>query len=314
MQYAVKHVYGISEKEYSSTISEPLFGTGQGSGASPAIWLSLVTVLLNAFDRLASEYDIQGLEFHDPWKEISANWHIGAFVDDTNQAVMDPSHSLTPNELIEQLRIAGQLWENLLHISGGALNLSKCSWSLQFWEWRNGRPCLQSTNHEYESPLLMTNGECPDANIIHRIDNTTAARNLGVYLNATGTFSHHAQIVKAKSNTLAHRLQSTRLSRTLSLIYYRTTFLPSIGYSLPVTSMTDTELQQIQTLMNGVILNKLGYNKHYPRAAAFAPTQEFGTGLHDIRIEQGLAQIQAFLNYIGTGHKVGHVMLKKNLN
>ena len=287
---------------------EPLFGTGQGSGASPAIWLSLVTVLLNSFDRLALEYNIQGLDFTDPWREINAKWHIRAFVDDTNQGILDLTHSLSPQELTEQLRTAGQLWENLLHISGGALNLSKCNWSLQFWEWRNGRPRLQPVN-TYDSPLLMTSGDSPEANIIQRIDNNTAARNLGVYLNANGTFSHHAKFVKAKSDTLAHRLQSSRLSRTLSLVYYRTTFLPSIGYSLPVTSMTDTELQQAQTLMNGVTLNKLGYNRNYPRAAAFAPTQEFGTGIHDIRVEQGLAQIKALLNYVGTGHKVGKVML-----
>ena len=93
------------------------------------------------------------------------------------------------------------------------------------------------------------------------------------------------------------------------MTYYRTTYLPAIGYSLPITSMTPHELQQIQTLMNSVVLNKLGYNRHYPRAVAFAPTQEFGTGLHDIRLEQGLAQIQALLNYIGTGHKVGRLML-----
>jgi len=69
MQYAVKHIYGISATEFHSTILEPLFGTGQqGSGASPAIWLSLVTVLLNAFDHLvALEYNIQGLDFTDPW-------------------------------------------------------------------------------------------------------------------------------------------------------------------------------------------------------------------------------------------------------
>ena len=73
--------------------------------------------------------------------------------------------------------------------------------------------------------------------------------------------------------------------------------------------MTATELQQAQTFMNRVILNKLGHNRNYPRAAAFAPTQEFGTGIHDIRVEQGLAQIKALLNYVGTGHKVGKVML-----
>jgi hypothetical protein len=71
----------------------------------------------------------------------------------------------------------------------------------------------------------------------------------------------------------------------LSLIYYSccTTFLSSIGYSLPVTSMTTVELQQSQTMTNQVILNKLGYNKNYPQAVAlFAPTQEFGVGLHDM--------------------------------
>jgi hypothetical protein len=146
MRYAVKHVYGISDTEYHSTTQEPLFGTGQGSGASPAIWLSLVTVLLNAFDTLAKEYNIQGLDFQDPWQEISAKWHIGAFVDDTNQATLDLTHSMTPDKLTEQLRTAGQLWENLLHISGGALNLSKCSWSMQYWEWHNGWPTPNATN------------------------------------------------------------------------------------------------------------------------------------------------------------------------
>jgi hypothetical protein len=308
MRYAIKHVYGISQTEYHSTMLEPLFGTGQGSGASPAIWLSLVTVLLNAFDRLADEYNITGLEFQDPWHDFSEKWHIGAFVDDTNQAVLDTMSSLTPSELTEQLRQAGQLWERLLHISGGALNLSKCSWSLQFWEWHNGRPRLQPMSIN-DHPFLMTSGDNPEENIINRIDNNMSARNLGVYLNANGTFQHHAKLTKEKSDILAHRLHRSRLSRTLSLLYYRTTYLPAIGYSLPVTSMTSTELQQVQICMNRVVLNQLGYNRNYPRAATFAPLQEFGAGLHDLRIEQGLAQIQAVLNYIGTGHKVGNVML-----
>jgi hypothetical protein len=50
MKYAIKHAYGVSEDEYQGTTFEPLFGTGQGSGSSPAIWLGLVVILLNAFD------------------------------------------------------------------------------------------------------------------------------------------------------------------------------------------------------------------------------------------------------------------------
>jgi hypothetical protein len=52
MKYFVKTVYGISELNYHGTPFEPLFGTGQGSGASPAVWLTLVVLLLNCLDTL----------------------------------------------------------------------------------------------------------------------------------------------------------------------------------------------------------------------------------------------------------------------
>ena len=37
MQYTVKTIYGISHDNYQGTVFEPLFGTGQGSGASPSV-------------------------------------------------------------------------------------------------------------------------------------------------------------------------------------------------------------------------------------------------------------------------------------
>lgn len=52
MKYTVKTMYGISETNYQGTAFAPLFGTGQGSGALPAVWLSLVVLLLHTFDRL----------------------------------------------------------------------------------------------------------------------------------------------------------------------------------------------------------------------------------------------------------------------
>ena len=50
MKYTVKTMYGVSESNYHGTIFEPLFGTGQGSGASPSAWLSLVVLLLQTLD------------------------------------------------------------------------------------------------------------------------------------------------------------------------------------------------------------------------------------------------------------------------
>lgn len=44
MRYTVKTMYGVSTENYHGTVFEPLFGTGQRSGASPAAWLTLLVV------------------------------------------------------------------------------------------------------------------------------------------------------------------------------------------------------------------------------------------------------------------------------
>jgi hypothetical protein len=207
------------------------------------------------------------------------------------------------------MRKAGQLWETLLHISGGSLNLAKCSWwTVKFWQWIKGHPSLMPLSSR-DPDLLMTSGINPETHIIRRHTNKEALKGLGVLMNFHGTFEHHAKTMRFKFDELARRLQRSALSPTLSQVYYTTFYLPSVRYSLPVTSMTEQELHRNQSLMTATVLNKLGYNRHYPHAVAFAPRKVFGCGLVDLRIEQGLRQIQAFLDYVGTDHKVGNVII-----
>jgi hypothetical protein len=72
--------------------------------------------------------------------------------------------------------------------------------------------------------------------------------------------------------------------------------------------MTTRELHSVQSLITAVTLNNFGYQRNYPHAVAFTPIRLFGCGMCDLRIEQGLAQINALLDYIGTGHEIGDVM------
>jgi hypothetical protein len=49
-------IHGILEKNYHGTQFKYLyFGTGQGSGASPSLWLTLIVILMNTIDRLTPE-------------------------------------------------------------------------------------------------------------------------------------------------------------------------------------------------------------------------------------------------------------------
>jgi hypothetical protein len=53
MKYFIKTAHGISEGFYKATPSYLLFGMGQGSGASPAIWLTIVICLLSVLMAMA---------------------------------------------------------------------------------------------------------------------------------------------------------------------------------------------------------------------------------------------------------------------
>ncbi|KAI2492927.1 hypothetical protein MHU86_21605 [Fragilaria crotonensis] len=80
MKYTVKTIHGISEDKCHGTAYAPIFGTGQGSGASPSVWLTLVVLMLNTLDRIVPDrinfVPVQGQRNHSR--------HVDAFVDDTS--------------------------------------------------------------------------------------------------------------------------------------------------------------------------------------------------------------------------------------
>jgi hypothetical protein len=86
MKYTVKTFHGVSESNYHGTLFEPLFGTGQGSGASPSVLLMLVVVLMNTLDRIIPER----MTFRSPNSSQRHDRLIDAFVDDTSLGFTDP--------------------------------------------------------------------------------------------------------------------------------------------------------------------------------------------------------------------------------
>jgi hypothetical protein len=126
MKYAVKTIHGILEKNYQGTLFECLFGTGQGSGASPLVWLTLVVILMNTIDKLTPNACIFNLQMEKSSTLVGPT----------------PSSMIRPyNAMVAKLQEIAQRWENLLHhYSGSSLNLKKCFWFGMYWQWHQGRP------------------------------------------------------------------------------------------------------------------------------------------------------------------------------
>jgi hypothetical protein len=137
-RYKLRTAVGISESEYSHSTQFPLYGSGQGSGNSPALWLFISATLFDVHDKFA-----HGSTFQDPTGSISVHLKLSGFVDDTNATLNDwkPQDQMDLTSLLALLAHDAQLWNDLLFVSGGKLELSKCSFHvLQFKFSADGTP------------------------------------------------------------------------------------------------------------------------------------------------------------------------------
>ena len=82
MKYFVKTKHRISEKFYRVTKNLVLFGSGQGSGTSPSVWLIIVVILLSALTALAPI----SMKFMAPWKNVLDERNVDAYI---NNSAMD---------------------------------------------------------------------------------------------------------------------------------------------------------------------------------------------------------------------------------
>lgn len=182
MRYTVKPVHGLSEQSYQGTPFEPLFGTGQGSGASPAAWLSLVVILMLTLDQLVPER----MEFSSPHFHHSRL--LDAFLDDTSLGFTD-SGVISCDDMIDRLSTIAQHWEKLLFYSGGSLNLKKCSWYVMYWDWRDGCPDLRPMAGT--DSLTLTQALSTTTHPIQHVHIDHAYHILGVHHSPNGDFSQH---------------------------------------------------------------------------------------------------------------------------
>ena len=274
MRYTVKTVYGISEANYSGTIFEPLFGTGQGSGASPAVWLSIVVLLLHTLERIIPDR----MQFSSP-SGRSHSRLSDAFVDDTFVGFTSHDSSESYEALIQRLEHMTQTWEHLLHLSGGQLNLKKSSWFAVRWQWQNGRPNLRAIKPDDPQLRLHSGSAIEETTPMRQTSLDSSSRMLGVMLNPLGTFSDHISVLKKRADDYSRRLFSPQISSTDASIFHQSIYIPSMRYSLAALAVDEQVLSAIQSKVITLLLQKVGYSSKIPTAIRHGPLELGGLGL-----------------------------------
>jgi Reverse transcriptase (RNA-dependent DNA polymerase) len=152
--FRIRTAMGDSERTYTHTEDTPIHGTGQGSCASPAIWL-----FISSFIMMILEKEANGMEVHDILKEKDSiiQW-IEGFVDDTSLFVNNGFEDTDIVNLKNKLKEDGTWWAGLLPATGGKLELSKCFFYLLTWKYdKKGNPIaeLMQEQHDNENGIIL---------------------------------------------------------------------------------------------------------------------------------------------------------------
>jgi hypothetical protein len=131
-KYRLRTEIGLSQESYSHTEEHPIYGTGQGSGNSPMIWCFLSSVLFDCYETQA-----HGAIYETPDKQFRTKLHMVGYVDDSNGQTNAFLENTQPSDrsLLTKMQHDAQTWNDLLHASGGALELPKCVYQLISWRF-----------------------------------------------------------------------------------------------------------------------------------------------------------------------------------
>jgi ribonuclease HI/exonuclease III len=313
MVHSIKTRHGTL-RPYSGTDDEPLEGSGQGSGASPAIWLLYSMTLLNAFRKFSP-----GMQVACPFETLLVTILAVFYVDDgmpgVNDAMADVATPLPI--LLQQAEESTQAWEKLLFASGGALELSKCFAYVLYWDLSNGqhrliRPdeiddCDPEGDH-FRGPVGLTYGNSAARNLLETEDPWVGRRTLGVRIAPAGTWTAEYQYRRNQARELAMLVAGSSMSRDTARVGYFMMVCPKLEYPLAVTQFTQKQCDSITSPVLRACLSKMGYNCNMPKEVIYGPAELFGVGCHDYYVEQGVRQLVTLFGHIRQQSATGNMM------
>jgi hypothetical protein len=109
----------------------------------------------------------------------------------------------------------------------------------------NGRPQM-AINLSCPGIIALTSGNVPNYQVIPRLEVWEARRTLGVRPAPDGNYRKEAEFLLFKANQYAVCFSTSRLSEMDTFIFHRSTYIQSMTYSLPVTTIDVAILNKIQ--------------------------------------------------------------------
>ena len=300
----VKTKHGISTASIQPTRRKPLFGIGQGNGGGPAIWLAHLNIMFQAISSVCKGAEIIGIENNTKLSTVGTG-----YVDDvTLNITVDNTEDQTESMVRRKIKHIAQTWEELLFITGGKLELSKCFWVPITWKWEKSRPKLNLKQHR-ATDLVLRESETHEKVLIPRLKPTSAEKRLGVNYSVDGSWNQEHKYLMQHTAQFANKITLARLDRISGYHVYHSLWVAKYRYSAPVISLSTRQMEKLETKIVGVCLSAAGYNCKMPRAVVFGPTVYGGMGWEKPLTITIIEKLKLLMGSIRRGDVVGHMLL-----
>jgi hypothetical protein len=288
VRYHLKTKLGISTENYQHCKTSPIYGTGQGSGNSPTVWLVISSILFDCYESKA-----HGAIFESPDRSLRLKLYRAGFVDDTASYVNSfcDNNPPSPATMIAMLTHDSQLWSDLLWTSGGALELHKCVY--HYWQYNftaEGKPFLQ--NGQIGPNVEIQVGDRSRSENVPAKSAYVSYRTLGYHKSPCGSQKSQYKVLKKNCDNHARIVSSSAMTRQESWTYYFSMYLTSPGYPLPLSHFSPSELHALETKSLPAMIARCGFNRNTSRVVLYGPVRLNGGSLRPFVTEQGVAQIQ----------------------
>ena len=185
-------------------------------GNSPAVWALLSSTMFSLYSSHAHR-----AHFYDLSKILHSQVDMEGFVDDTSSSTnvfLDPKlHE--PEYYINLTTHDAQLWNNILSLSGGALQATKCSYHLLYFDFTSvGIPYVWG---DHISPMLQIKfNQATFPTPLRNLTAYTSHKTLGVHKAPAGQATKQIDTLILKSQHFSKVLRTNYLMPMEAWIFY----------------------------------------------------------------------------------------------
>jgi hypothetical protein len=194
------------------------------------------------------------------------------FVDDSTRQVNDFLSDEAPplDSLIKMMAADAQLWSDLRHVSGGLLEVFKCSYHILYFDFMKGSA---------DGPPLQLKDSATDTSL-HVVSKFTymTHKTLGHFKAPASTSKTHLKMLIKKTAILSCQLATSPTTCAQDLLFYWAIYMATIRYWLPQCFFfAPKALHKAQRKSIPLILAKSGNMRTTTYSILFGP-RKFGGG------------------------------------